>query len=72
MSHFHCSVNGCNGFQCKERLQEKCVAISSCHCLEYVYLLEDLICSERDISALVKIIEELEFFFFFFSLLEEV
>ena len=71
MSCCHCSVNGFNGFQCKERLQEKCVAILNCHCLEYTYLLEDLICSETDISTLVKIIEELEFFFFF-SLLEEV
>ena len=50
----HCSVNGCNGFQCKERLQEKCVAISNCHCLEYTYLLEDLICSEAKFSTLVK------------------
>ena len=50
MSCCHCSVNGCNGFQCKE----KCVAISNCHCLEYVYLLEDLICSETDVSTLLN------------------
>ena len=54
MSCCHCSVNGCNGFQCKERLQEKCVAISNCHFLEYAYLLEDLICSETDISTLLN------------------